>query len=346
MKVMQVMAGAEHGGAEAFFERLAPALHHGGIETLAVIRSNAKRARLLRDAGLDVVELRFGGRLDLASGWGLRRHIASFQPQVVMTWMNRATAFCPSGKFVHVARLGGYYDLKYYRRCHHLIGNTQDIATWIAAQGWPAQQVHYLPNFAAAASTPAVARKDFYTPPDAPLILALGRLHENKAFDVLLRAIAQVPDVYLWLAGEGPLRGELEHLATQLSIRPRVRFLGWRDDVAALYAAADIFVCPSRHEPLGNVVIEAWAQGLPVVATAAQGPNALIQDGVTGLLIPIDEPALMAQALKRLLFEPDLAETLGAAGQRSYAENFTEAAVIEHYRAFFEKVTACAASPA
>src|SRR3546814_11074829 len=95
--------------------------------------------------------------------------------------------------------------------------------------------------------------------------------------------------VWLWLAGEGPRRRALMQQAARLGLGDRVRFLGWRDDVAALLRAADVFLCPSRHEPPGNVVIEAWAHGTPVVAAASQGPRPLIEDGTTGLLVALDD---------------------------------------------------------
>ncbi|MGE5547786.1 MAG: glycosyltransferase [Solirubrobacterales bacterium] len=339
IRLMQAMAGAEHGGAEAFFERLCIALARSGkVEQRVLIRANAHRAGHLAAGGVDVAQLPFGGALDLRTRFGFKRAVAEFRPQVVLTWMNRATRFCPTGPFVHIGRLGGYYDLKYYRRCHHLIGNTQDICDWIVAQGWDPARVHHVPNFVAEARAEPVRRDTFSTPPNAPLILTLGRLHKNKAFDVLIKAVAHVPDVYLWIAGEGPLRADLEALASHLGVMPRVRFLGWRDDVAALFAAADLFVCPSRHEPLGNVVIEAWAQSIPVVAAASQGPSQLIQDGVDGVLVPVDDAAAMAIAIRRMLFERGLAENIGAAGRKAYEERFTEAAVVERYCAFLEKV--------
>ena len=105
------------------------------------------------------------------------------------------------------------------------------------------------------------------TPGAAPLLLALGRLHENKGFDTLIRALALLPDHHLWLAGEGPLEESLRRLARETGVEERVRLLGWRADTAALYAACDAFVCPSRHEPFGNIIVEAWAQRVPVVAT-------------------------------------------------------------------------------
>jgi len=343
-RLLQAMAGAEHGGAEGFFERLALALERAGIEQRLVIRTNAKRAGLLRAGGLEVTELPFGGLLDFSTRSGFRRAVAEFRPQAVLTWMNRATNLCPSTDqsgtpFVHVGRLGGYYDLKYYRQCRHLIGNTQDICRWIVEQGWSADRVHYVPNFVGEEAAEPLIRAEFATPTGVPLALALGRLHPNKAFDVLLQAMPAVPALHLWIAGEGPLRAELEALARRLGIAERVRFLGWRDDVPALFAAADLFICPSRHEPLGNVVIEAWAQALPVIATAAQGPRQLIEDGTDGMLVPIDDAAALAAAIGRLLSEPGLADGLAARGRGAYEARFTEAAVVARYLDFLAKVT-------
>lgn len=340
MRVLQAMAGAEYGGAEAFFVRLATGLHRAGLEQHLLIRSHPRRAASLRAAGLTVTEAPFGGFFDWRTGRSFSRAVQDFRPDIVLTWMNRATRFCPKGDFVHAARLGGYYDLKYYRACDHLIGNTQDIVDYLSKSGWPADRAHYLPNFVSAAQAPAIARKAFFTPDGAPLIFALGRLHPNKAFDVLLEALARVPDAYLWLAGEGPERTALESLAARLGVKPRVRFLGWREDVAALYAAANVFVCPSRHEPLGNVVIEAWAQGKPVIAADAIGPGTLIQHGKTGLLFPVDDASALAAALVRLLSNPNDAARLAAAGAEEYAAHFTEQAVVDRYMDFFAAIGA------
>ncbi|MGB0671651.1 MAG: glycosyltransferase, partial [Rhodospirillales bacterium] len=178
------------------------------------------------------------------------------------------------------------------------------------------------------------------TPDRSPLILAMGRLHENKAFDVLLQALARVPDAYLWLAGEGPERESLERLAEKLAIKPRVRFLGWRDDTAALLAACDLFVCPSRHEPLGNVVVEAWAQGRPVIAADSMGPGTLIEHLKTGVLFPIDDARLLADSIKYLLREGEACDAIALAGREAYEERFTEAKVVERYLDFFESVLA------
>ena len=332
------MAGAEFGGAEAFFVRLAIALNRTGLEQKVVIRKNPARAALLRHGEVEPIELPFGGRMDFSTTRALKREIKEFQPDVVLTWMNRATSMCPKGDFVHAARLGGYYDLKYYAACDHLIGNTQDIVEYLVEHDWPAEKAHYLPNFVFDEDAEPLTRREFYTPNDVPLIVALGRLHENKAFDVLLSALTRVPNAYLWLAGDGPLKEELQKQAEVLGIKPRVRFLGWRDDTAALLKTADLFVCPSRHEPLGNVVIEAWAQGLPVVAADSMGPGTLIENMESGVLVPIDDELLMARAIRGVLDDEDLARRIAENGYQTYQDNFTEAGVVEQYLEFFKKV--------
>ncbi len=340
VRLLQAMAGARHGGAEAFFTRLAAALGRAGQDQHLLIRRDPDRGAALRRAGLAPVELRFGGPLDLFSRRAFRRQVAAYRPQVVLTWMNRATAACPRGRFVHAARLGGYYDLKYYRRCDHLIGNTPDIVDYLVREGWPAGRACYLPNFVSGRTAPPFSRQALRTPADAPLLLALGRLHANKAFDVLLDALAELPGAYLWLLGDGPLAAGLRARRDRLGLRDRVRFVGWQADPAPYYAAADLIVCPSRVEPLGNVVVEAWAQSRPIVAAAARGPAFLIDDGVNGLLVPPDDAPALAAAIGRVLHSADLRAALVAGGGDRYRAEFTEAPVVARYRDFFERVAA------
>jgi glycosyltransferase involved in cell wall biosynthesis len=346
-RLLQAIAGARHGGAETFFVRLAAALQRAGETQRVLIRRDADRAQRLRAAGVEVDALDFGGPLDLATRWRFRRAIAEWRPDIVLTWMNRATQICPNGDFVHVARLGGYYDLKYYRQCDHLIANTRAIVDYAVAEGWPADRIDYLPNFVPDIGGAKQFRRSCGA---ARCVLAVGRLHPNKGFALLLEAVALTPEVRLTIAGSGPLRGELEQQMHDLGIADRVRFLGWCDDTAALFAEADLFVCPSLQEPLGNVVIEAWSAGLPVIATASDGPAALIADEVNGLLVPLPAqpgggPAALAAAIERLCRSPELRLQLAHGGRRAYESGYTEAAVVAGYRGFFDRLApACAAN--
>jgi glycosyltransferase involved in cell wall biosynthesis len=339
MRLLQAIGGARHGGAEAFFSRLALAFQRAGQEQRVLMRQE-EQAEELRRGGVDVTAARFGYWFDLGTTRRFRRLVAEFCPDIVLTWMSRATRLCPRGDFVHVARLGGYYDLKHYAACDHLIGNTRDLVASFIRQGWPADRVHHIPNFVDVGQGSPVPRERWETPPGVPLALALGRLHANKAFDTLLAALARVPDLHLWLAGEGPLRPALERQMRALGIGDRVRLLGWRADVSDLLASADFLVCPSRHEPLGNVVIEAWAAVRPVIAASSFGPAALIRGGETGLLVPIDDPASLADAMRRLIDDAALRARLAAAGRAAYEADFTEAQVVRQYRALFARIAA------
>ncbi len=340
LRVMQVMAGAREGGAETFFVSLVLALQRAGLDQLVVIRRNLARAMALRQGGVEPVELPFGRWFDLHTVPGLRRQARIYRPQVVMTWLNRASGAFPRGDFLRLARLGGFYDLKYYRRCDHLIGITPGLVEHVVSQGWPRARAHYLPNFAAVGAASPVARERLDTPAQAPLLLALGRLHQAKAFDVLLQALTLETRPYLWLAGDGPLRAELDALARKLGVAERVRFLGWRDDRDALFGAADICVFPSRYEPHGTVTMEAWGQRTPLVAAAAAGPAAYVRDGEDGLLVPVDDAPALAAAIGRVIDEPALAAQLVEGGWRRHQDEFTEAACVARYLQLFQRLLA------
>ncbi len=328
------MAGAPKGGAELFFERLALAQHAAGDQVLPVIRTDDARAARL--AALRPVQLPFGGALDLLTRPRAAAALRRFAPRVAVAWMNRAARLAPRGDWVLAGRLGGYYDLKYYRRCDHLVGNTRGLVRWIVAQGWPAARTHYLPNFAS--DLHGAAPERLGVPARRPLVLALGRLHRNKAFDVLIRALPMLPGVHAIIAGEGPERHPLQTLARQAGVADRVIFPGWRQDTAALLAGCDALACPSRHEPLGNVVVEAFAAGRPVVAAAADGPRELIHPGEDGLLVPVDDVAALATSLGLVLGSPNFARILAEAGRARYLAEFAEAPVLAQWRGFLSTV--------
>ena len=335
MSVLQLLGSAGDGGAETYFTDLAGALDRAGVAQAFAVRRHAGRQTALAALGRPVQALPFGGPLDLVT----RRRAATFArtigAQACVAWMNRAARFTPAGPWARIGRLGGYYKLKYYRGMDMLVANTADIARWIEAQGWPADKVRYIPNFAGAARAAPADRAALDTPQGVPLLLCMGRLHPAKALDVALTALVLLPGAYLWIAGSGPLEDRLRRLAHELGVEGRVRFLGWRDDAAALYAAADLCLFPSRFEPLGNVVIQAWAHGAPVIAAASQGPAALIRDGEDGVLVPIDDPEALAAAAKGLLDDPAGRRRMATAGRARITAEFSEARVVAQWRDLF-----------
>ncbi len=334
------MAGAAVGGAETYFADLVTALARAGLDQRAAIRIDPARSRTLLTAGLPVQQLRFGSWFDFGTRRALARAFANDRPTIVQSWMSRATQRMPSGPFVHVGWLGGYYAPRTFRDCRHVVGVTPDIARHLRDGGFPPERVHYLPTFATAQPAPAVARATLTTPEDVPLLLALGRLHAKKGFDVLLQALTRVPRAWLWIAGDGPLDAELRALAVQLGVADRVRFLGWRTDREALLAACDACVMPSRYEPFGTVMIEAWAAQRPLIAAAAAGPKGLLRDGTDALMVPIDDADALARAIARVIESADLAAALAGAGFAVYQDRFTEAAVVRQYMDFYQRIAA------
>lgn len=338
MRVLHAMAGAPQGGAELYFERLCLALQRAGLSQVVVTRPEPERVARLEAGGLAIIRAPFGGILDFKTKRTLRRIIESFRPDIVMSYMTRATQYVPRGDFTHIARLGGYYELRHYRHCDHLVGNTPDLVEYFLRHGWARDRVHYIPNFVDTRACAPADRARFATPKSAPLVFALGRFHRNKAFDILLETMTRLPGAYLWLAGEGPEQAALEAMAARLGIAERVHFLGWQKDPAPFFAAADVLSVPSRHEPFGNVVLEGWAHGIPVVAAESQGPRFLIEDGVNGLLVRVEDPESLASALGRVLGDRGLAGRLVAQGRAKLAAHFCEAAVVAQYLSLFERV--------
>ncbi len=336
-RVAHVMAGAVNGGAELFFERLCLALQAEGEAVLPVIRTDAPRAARLRAGGLAPVQLGFGTALDRLTRPRLARALHRFAPGVVVAWMNRANMHAPRGDWTLVGRLGGYYDLRYYRRCDHLIGNTHGIVAWLRAQGWAADRTHYLPNFVTDFSATAPATD---LPRGNKLLLGLGRLHTDKGFDLAIRALPRLPGAVLAIAGEGPELDALQALARHEGVADRVHFLGWRHDAGALLRAADLFVCSSRIEPLGNMVIEAWSAGCPIAAAAAAGPAELLRDGADGMVVPIEDPAALADGIAALLDDPPRRAAFVRAGRQRFETEFAAAPVVARWRTFLADTAA------
>ncbi|HEX3675164.1 MAG TPA: glycosyltransferase [Rhizomicrobium sp.] len=339
LRVMTVAAGAEFGGSETFFVSLTLALKRARVDVRAAMKSFPIREDAFRAAGIATTAAPFlYPPLDFYTPWRIRRAAERFRPDCVLTFTGRGGAMTPPGPYALIGRLGGYYRLEYFERCNYLVCITPDLVRHVVENGFPKERVFFIPNFPVIQDTAAIDRAAFDTPKDGKLALALGRLHKSKALDVLLKATAQVPDLWLWIAGEGPDRAELTQLAADLGIANRVRFLGWRTDRSALLRASDLCVFPSRYEPNGTVVVEAWAHGVPLVTAASAGPAWIARDGEDALIAPVDDADGLAERMRAVLASPELAAKLVANGHRRIEGEFSEAAVVKRYIDMFEAV--------
>lgn len=346
MKILQVMAGAEHGGAETAFVDMCLAMHEAGQAVEVATRANEGRVPPLKEAGIPVHVLPFGGAIDIYTHWRLGKIIEQVKPAIVQTWMSRAAQKTPNRKevkkappFATVARLGGYYKIDHFRTMDYFVTITPDIKRHVMESGIAPERVRHINNFAETEDVVApVHRADLDTPEDAPVLLTLARLHEAKALDVVLRALVDVPGAYVWMAGEGPDHGKLEALADALGVRERVRFLGWRNDRAALLQAADICIFASRHEPFGTVFVQAWANKTPVIVSDADGPRQFCVDGDDSLIVPRDDADALAAAIRRLIDDQALQEKIAARGYERYLEEFTKEKTVAAYLEFYLEI--------
>jgi glycosyltransferase involved in cell wall biosynthesis len=196
--------------------------------------------------------------------------------------------------------------------------------------GWR-REIAVISNFTEARKAVPVERASLDTPEGAFVISSMGRFVPRKGFDVLVRALARLPNAYLWLLGNGEEEANLKALAAELGVADRLRLAGWQADPGPFVAASDCFAMASSHEPLGNVVLEAWAQGVPVVATRAEGPTWFMRDGENGLMVDIGDHEGMAAAIQRLMQEPGLACALATGGERALEERFSRKAITDAY---------------
>lgn len=176
--------------------------------------------------------------------------------------------------------------------------------------------------------------------PPAPVVLCLGRLSQEKGQEVLLRAFARIapqhPQAQLWLVGEGPSRSSLVDLLACLPGRERVRLMPASGDVPALLRQVSMLALPSRHEGLPNVVLEAMASGLPVLASRLPGVSELVLDGQTGMLLPTDDVAAWAAALGRMLANPGLGRAWGLAARQRVVAGFSLPEMVRAHEELFQ----------
>ena len=335
-RVIHLHFGKE-GGAERFFVNLAQALAARGVEQRFVVRPN--RSWEPDIAGLGPVIRNNFSRLSpmaLVAHLQVNALVRRWKPDAVMAWMPRAGRLMhPWPGVVKLARMGDFpQNLKHFGQCDVLVGNVPAIAMRCRDLGWQ-KPVLTISNFAREVTPVPVTRASLSTPQAAFVVAASGRFVPRKGFDVLLRAVARLPGVWLWLLGEGQERAALETLAHDLGITDRVRFAGWVAEPIHTVAAADAFVMPSRHEPLGNTLLEAWQAGVPSVSTRSEGPDWYMRDGIDGIVTAIDDDAAIATGLARIRDDTALAASFVANAQARLAEVFSKDAVVDAYLRVF-----------
>lgn len=173
---------------------------------------------------------------------------------------------------------------------------------------------------------------------DEPLVGMLGRLVPIKDVGTAVRAMAEVPDAHLALIGDGEERAMLVDLVRSLGLSDRVHFVGWRTDIADVLSDLDVALITSRNEGTPVALIEAAAVGRPAVATDVGGVRAIVDDGVTGLVVPPGDVEAIAHALRALLSDPVRAAEMGTAARERVRERFSSRRLLRDIAALYREL--------
>ena len=232
-----------------------------------------------------------------------------------------------------------------------LTGCSPELVDRVCALGFPADRSSVIPYgvdvsvFSPGDSVTDGWRRRLGIPPEAPVMLSVGRMVTKKGFHVLLDIVAKLfaahPEAHLILAGTGDRLDEFRARASSLGGRVHLPGIVLRDTLPDLYREVDLFVLPAVHDRKGNVdglpnvILEAMASGLPVVASAISGIPLAITDGENGLLVPEQDPAALRDALDTLLGGPDTRRRMGLASRRRAERDHTWKVISGRYRAAY-----------
>jgi glycosyltransferase involved in cell wall biosynthesis len=175
-------------------------------------------------------------------------------------------------------------------------------------------------------------------PSNGPVVGSLGRLEPQKGFDVLVRALPELPGVTAVLVGEGSERDRLVNVAESLDVAGQLVLTGWSEEARRHLTTFDVFVLPSRFEGFPLVLVEAMLAGLPIVATDVGSVAEAVLDTEVGLLVPPEDPHALGAALHRLLDEPERAREMGSRGRELARERFSLGAMARAYEALYDEV--------
>ncbi len=343
MKIITVLHSLRSGGAERHALQLMRGLRARGHEALFAGSMNGWLGQQLTADGFGGINLPMVGIYDLPSVIRLALYARREKADLIHGHLTRGALYTG-----FAAKLAGVPNVatahsdnagKHFGRADRIIAVSGAVARFLAREGYDPARIRVVHHGIAdiAARLPAnvrhATRAALGLADDVPCLLMAARIVTAKGHDTALKALARIKDQRwtLLLAGDhhGDLGPQIQALATELGIADRVRFLGLREDVPALLAAADMLLAPSRREALSLTLLEASACALPIVASTVGGIGEVVEHGASGLLVPPDDVPALADAIAQLLAAPERRSALGARARQRFESGFTENAMFD-----------------
>ena len=354
IRVMVVTSTLWAGGAERHLVTVLPALDRDRFQiVLCCVQEEGDYFRALSDAGVRCVNLGSPKRRQaLRALRGLVRELRRFRPHVVLTFplnadvVGRIAATLTGVPVVAAWKHSCGYTRRHPldRRSERLLAPMTDYCVGVAAAqipflvdelGVPRRKIRIVPNGIDLSGFPvrpgrerdAALSRELGVGSDDPVVGILARLRPEKDHAMFLRAARVVadrrPDAWFLILGDGPLQAELEELARKLGLADRTVFAGKRYDVSRILALLDVSVLSSANDCFPYAALESMATAVPVVATAVGAIPEIVEDGVTGHLIPPGDSEALGRRVLELLQHPDDARAMGLAGRRRVELHFT-----------------------
>lgn len=359
MKILHAETGQHLYGGALQVALLVDGLEARGCESLLLCGAGSAVGRAVQGR-TRVLAPPLAGALDPRLPFRLAQSVRAFRPHLIHTHCRRGADYWGA----IVAALSGTPAVVSRRvdnpehvplarpkyRCYdRVISISEGVRKVLLAAGVPADKVVCVPSgidterYRSSCDRQWFLR-EFGLEESHRVIAAIAQLIPRKGHRVLLEALPEVirefPDLRVLLFGRGPLQGELEQLCHRYGLSPQVRFAGFRMDLDRVLPCLDLVVHAATLEGLGLSLLEAAATGIPIVATRVGGIPEIVQDGVTGLLVPPADPRSLAAATVRMLRQPELARTLGDAGRELVRRNFSVAKMVEGNLQIYREVLA------
>jgi glycosyltransferase involved in cell wall biosynthesis len=352
LRILQVITPSKVAGAERSTTSLCEHLVRAGHEVVVACKAGQPLIGVMREVGLDVRPLGIGGKGNLAALFRLARLARQERVQVINAQLSTAALWGSlAGRLTGIPTVATVRALNtktVYTLADRVIAVSHAVKDHLVAQGMRGDRIDVVYNGIDPARYRLMmdreeARRQLGLGTEQVVFAIVAHLTAKKGHAIFLDAAArmanQAADHQYMFVGDGPERANLERQAARLALGDRVAFPGYTPDVLPFYAAADVVVLPSiAGEGLPRVLMEAGLLGRPVIGTRLSGAPEIIEQGVTGLIVPPGNVADLAEAMLRLGRDADLRERMGAAAAERVRRLFTIPAMLEGTLATYRKV--------
>jgi glycosyltransferase involved in cell wall biosynthesis len=325
-RVLQVITPSRMSGAEMQLVRMTPHMTARGHAVATIIKHNSSAIGEMRRLGLAAEPRRVTGKFSPFALPALARCAREHRAEIIQSTLSTASWWSgwleSLGGPPSIGHVQGFTSAIWHRHQTHLVAVSDAVKQHLVNQGLPAERFTVLHNAMSpddfyATRDPLIVRAEHGAETDTPVVGTFAHLSRKKGhfdlFAAMPAVLRELPKAQFWIIGQGPLWRDLHEIAEQTGVMSSVRFLGFRRDEADLMNAIDVMALPSRREPCALVYVEAALSRKPSIACRSGGAPESIEDGQTGLLVPIGDSAAIAESLLSLLTNRSRAIHMGQA---------------------------------